>query len=165
MPSQDPASGRRVHRAQSGYTLAEIMMVVLLVGLLAGIAIPALQKARRTARTNRAKADLRALDQAIAQLAFDTGQYPGGLPAVGSGDTETWDLTGGAGGLTENDGRFQSWRGPYIKSVPQDPWGAAYFFDPDYRVDGIMRPAVGSFGPNGLGPNLYDADDVYLTVD
>jgi len=52
-----------------------------------------------------------------------------------------------------------------MKSIPQDPWGNNYFFDTDYDVNGVgTRAVVGSYGPNGVGNNLYDSDDIYYVV-
>ena len=67
-------------------------------------------------------------------------------------------------GIVASDGRFVKWRGPYMKGVPKDPWDQNYFFDPDYTVKGSNRVVVGSFGPNRVGPNVYDGDDVIVLL-
>jgi hypothetical protein len=72
-----------------------------------------------------------------------------------------WDLTGASAGLLSAGSGFTGWKGPYIGRITADPWGKSYFFDPDYYVSNVARVAVGSFGPNKVGPNLYDSDDVY----
>jgi len=69
-------------------------------------------------------------------------------------------LTTGAAGLVQTDGNYRNWAGPYIGLIPLDPWGNNYFFDTDYTVDGNLRVVVGSYGPNGVGLNLYDSDDI-----
>ena len=81
------------------------------------------------------------------------------------GSAEKWNLNTSNAGLTGTDGTFPDWAGPYISNVPQDPWGNNYFFDPDYQIDGLNYAVLGSFGPNGVGPNLYDADDIYIILD
>ena len=78
-----------------------------------------------------------------------------------SGGVEVWNLNAAAG-LTSTDGGYLGWNGPYIQSVPLDPWGKNYFFDTYYDINGTNYVVVGSFGPNKVGPNLYDADDVIL---
>lgn len=147
-----------------GFTLLEIMIVVAIIGLLAAIAIPSFRKARETTRINVAKNDLRLIADAVGQLAFDTGRWPGGMFAGDQTSPETWDLTGGAAGIVSNDGRFPHWRGPYLNQVGNDPWGHPYFFDNDYETGARKLVVVGSFGPNGQGRNLYDSDDVYVRV-
>jgi len=138
------------------------MVVVAVVGVLALIAIPGIQKARNTARRNMARSDLRVISSAADQLAFDTGKWPGGVDIGIQGNSETWDLSTDAAGFLANDGRFRFWRGPYLDEMKTDPWGSPYFFDPDYQINGQWTAVVGSFGPNGEGQNSYDADDLYV---
>lgn len=100
---------------------------------------------------------------------------------------EVADLsTADAGLLSSNTNRFGSrWRGPYLDKLPLDPWGTPYFLDPDYNVGNknasakvgalvkggggtsgatVNRVAVGSFGPNKVGMNQYDGDDIYIIL-
>lgn len=150
---------------QPGFTLVEVMIVVLIIGVLAAIAIPAFEKSRRVSRINRAKHDLRIISQAVDQMAFDTGQWPGGIAAGVPGDPEILDLNSGNAGIVANDGTFTRWNGPYMKVVPQDPWASDYFFDPDYKISGVDYAVLGSFGPNKEGLNLYDSDDIYVIME
>ena len=145
----------------AAFTLVEIMVVVAIVGILTGMAIAGFRTARRTAFLHRVRADLRVISGAIEQLAFDTNQWPGGVPAGETSNPEVWDLNSPAAGLSSSDGRFTNWHGPYMKNVPRDPWGQPYFFDPDYTVNNQTKAAVGSFGPNRAGRNQYDADNIY----
>jgi len=75
-----------------------------------------------------------------------------------------WDLNAANAGLVATNGGFPNWDGPYMQSVPKDPWGSDYFFDLDYRIDGKDFAVVGSFGPNKVGKNLYDSDDIILIL-
>lgn len=70
-----------------------------------------------------------------------------------------------AAGLIDTDGAYLNWKGPYMGVIPKDPWGNNYFFDTDYDIGGgVMRVVLGSYGPNGVGNNLYDADDIRLIL-
>ena len=99
------------------------------------------------------------------QLAWDTGKWPNGAPLTAAGSTEEWDLSKDKCGLFVNDGTYNNWKGPYYEGALEDPWENPYFFDPDYSYMSETRIMVGSFGPNGVGPNQYDADDVKVWLD
>jgi general secretion pathway protein G len=155
---------RRVRDSSAAFTLLEIMLVLAVIGLLAAIAIPCIFKARDAVWETRARNDLRVIANAIEQLAFDTGQWPGGIPAYRAGVPEVWNLNAASAGIAASDERFSKWRGPYMKRVGKDPWGSDYFFDPDYRTRKGTKAVVGSFGPNKRGRNEYDPDDVCVTL-
>ncbi|MCX7591647.1 MAG: type II secretion system protein GspG [Kiritimatiellae bacterium] len=148
---------------KSGFTTIEIGIVLGLVAVLVAIAIPSLARIRRNARIEEARSTLEMIHAAVRQLAWDTGKWPGGT-ACSQRTGECWDLTTGAAGLLSNDGRFSNWQGPYISKVPKDPWGSNYFFDSSYRINGQMKVVVGSFGPNRVGPNKFDSDDIVLVI-
>ena len=175
----------RVHPVKdlslTGFTLVEIMIVVTLIGLLTMIAIPHITNIRNSAEISQAEIELGILAPAIQQLAWDTGKWPDGLDRTVPGDRETWDLTTSDAGLIAVDSnKFSNWCGPYVKEIPLDPWGNKYFFDPDYDTaysgGGLScshytaptalgnEIVVGSFGPNGVGSNQYDDDDIYVIV-
>ena len=67
---------------RAGFTLMEIMIVVVIIGLLAAMAIPAMQKVRRNAQHKRFVSDLRVFVQSFEQYAVENGSWP---PNVGSG--------------------------------------------------------------------------------
>jgi hypothetical protein len=51
-----------------------------------------------------------------------------------------------------------------MQTLTKDPWGHNYFFDNDYTLDGVTKAVVGSYGPNGVGSNLYDEDDIVIII-
>ncbi|MBN1558327.1 MAG: type II secretion system protein GspG [Lentisphaerae bacterium] len=148
-------------RRHAGFTLLEIMVVVGIVGMLSAIASVYFAKSRADARLEKARADVEMLHAAIHQLAQDTGRFPGAIPRNTIGDVETMDLAAPSAGLLKTNGNFPNWRGPYLNNLSRDPWGNRYFFDPDYWFDGAYHSVIGSFGPNGIGRNVYDNDNIY----
>ena len=150
---------------KSAFTLVEIMVVIGCLSLLAALGSVAVQKSIRNARVKQAGAELEILATAVLQLAWDTGRMPNKALRTNQGSVEIWNISPDAAGLTGNDGSYSNWKGPYYEGTALDPWGKPYFYDPDYRVNGVMRPVIGSFGPNGTGRNRYDADDIYVLLD
>jgi prepilin-type N-terminal cleavage/methylation domain-containing protein len=148
---------------KKGFTLIEILVVIALIGVLSTLGIIAYTHARAQAKVTKAFHEINAIVTAIKLLENDTGEWPGHQEVddvTTSGSNEIWDLGTTSAGLVQTDGAFQRWNGPYMQTMLPDPWGNDYFYDSDYQVNGENRVVVGSFGPNGTGPNLYDADDI-----
>lgn len=152
-------------KKRDGFTLVEIMITVGIIGMLASMAAFAVTKAHQTAKRRQAEFELQVLSVAILQLAHDTSVWPNHAIRTNPGSTEIWDLKGAAPGLMANDGSYNNWKGPYYEGALVDPWGNPYFFDPDYLINGVNHVVVGSFGPNRVGRNMYDKDDVYVLLD
>lgn len=154
----------------SAFTLVEILVVVLLIGLLMTFATRGVLKARNTAIIKDAEKELVMIAAAVETLAWDTGCWPGGqhqritkkLDDSGVG-REITDLTASDSGLLEA-GDYPNWRGPYLTQIPVDPWGTPYWFDPDYTTANGSIAAVGSSGPNKSGKNVYDSDNIYVDL-
>ena len=150
---------------KQGFTLVEITIVVAIVGLLASLAILNISNAMETGRKKTAMTELELLSTGILQLAWDTGRWPNQewRDEGASGVNEIWSLVGS--GLDKNsvDGVYEGWEGPYYEGSYTDPWGKPYFFDSDYYHEGRTdRIVVGSFGPNGVGRNIYDSDNILV---
>jgi len=122
-------------RRRAGFTLLEIMIVVLILGLLATLVAPKILGRAEDARRTKAMADLKAIEQALNLYRLDSGLYPTtaqGLAAlVRKPDTppvpRAWKPEG------------------YLERVPEDPWGNAYV----YLSDG-NRFTLKSYGADGV---------------
>lgn len=151
---------------KSGFTAIEIAVVTLLIGILAGLGSVAVLRSISNSRCKQAEGELQILATSVLKLAWDTGKWPNGQARNKTSSAEMWNISTAACGLMETDGSYNRWAGPYYEGSVRDPWGNPYFFDPDYRIaDGSICPVVGSFGPNKVGRNLYDADDIYVRLD
>jgi general secretion pathway protein G len=99
----------------SGFTLLELLVVMVIIGLLAGIVAPRYFSQVGKSRVKAARAQIDSLDKALEQFRIDTGRLPSteeGLAALNSAPP----------GMT-------NWEGPYMKrAVPPDPWGHPYVY-------------------------------------
>lgn len=124
-----------------GFTLLELLVVVVIIGLLAGIVAPRYFGQVGKSEVNVARAQIDALEKALDQYRLDVGRYP---------NTEL-----GLKALVERPASEPKWLGPYLrKDVPLDPWGRPYL----YKVPGEKGEFdLLSFGkdgqPGGTGEN------------
>ena len=102
-------------RAQRGFTLIEILIVVIIIGLLAALVGPKLFGKVSMAKLKTAKAQIELFGTALDAFRLDTGRYP---------TTEE-----GLKALREKPSGLENWQGPYLpKELPNDPWGRAYVY-------------------------------------
>jgi len=98
---------------QRGFTLLELLVVILIIGLLTGVVGPRFLGQISKSEVTTAKAQLDALDKAVQAYRMDTGRYP----STGQG----------LKALVEVPTDEPRWRGPYLQGqVPNDPWGMPY---------------------------------------
>lgn len=124
--------------SQKGFTLIEIMIVVVILGILAAIVVPKIINRPDEARLVKAKQDVLAIESALELYKLDNGFYPSteqGLQALlvkPSGDPEP-----------------TNWKdGGYLKSLPLDPWNHPYqYLNPGNHGD----IDIYSYGPRGSG--------------
>jgi general secretion pathway protein G len=102
-------------RSSRGFTLLELLVVMVIIGLLAGYVGPKYFEQIGKSETKTAKAQIDALGKALDQYRIDTGSYP---------NTEQ-----GLAALNKNPGSSEKWSGPYLKkNVPNDPWDRPYIY-------------------------------------
>lgn len=137
---------RRTARPQRGFTLIEIMVVVVILGILAAMVVPKIMSRPDEARVVAARQDIAALVQALKMYRLDNKRYPTteqGLQALVSKPAQPPVP--------------EAWKGGgYVEKLPQDPWGHPY----QYLIPGLHGEIdVFSFGADGApGGEGLDAD-------
>ncbi len=137
---QTPRRWRRLGN-QDGFTLIEIMVVIMIIGLLALMVVPRLRGVADRAKVTKAQADIQELKQALDRYYLDNGSYPTtdqGLNALITAPT--------SGSVPTN---YE--QGGYIEKLPNDPWGTPYF----YQSDGNSY-VLKSYGPD----RVQSGDDI-----
>lgn len=126
---------------QTGFTLIEIMVVVVILAILASVVVPKIMDRPDEARIAKAKQDVRAVESALGLYKLDNFVYPTtdqGLEAL---------VTKPSGSPEPKNYK----KGGYVKSVPKDPWGNEYQY---------LNPGVhGDIDIFSLGPDMQPSDD------
>ncbi|MGN8160469.1 type II secretion system major pseudopilin GspG [Salinisphaera sp. RV14] len=141
-----------MQRAQRGFTLIEMLVVLVIIGLLAGLIGPRLFSQADKSKVKTAKVQIKMLKNSLQTLELDYGRFPNnheGLSLLVQPPS--------------NPSLAKRWHGPYLgdPKVPKDPWGYAYH----YQVPGPknMPFALWSDGADGKpGGKGINADIGYL---
>lgn len=124
-------------RREAGFTLLEILVVIVILGLLIGLVAPAALRQLGGARVSVARQSVERIGAVLDLYKLDIGSYP---------TTEQ-----GLGALADRPRGINSWNGPYIKgATPVDPWGRAW----SYRAPSVRSGHdydLCSAGPSGTG--------------
>jgi len=139
----------------SGFSLIELMIVVVILGLLAGLLVPRIMDRPEEAKVTKARMDMRTIESALRFYRLDNGFYPTteqGLEALIS--------------RPESNPSPRNWRsGGYLESssVPRDPWGNQYVYrspgDEGREYEIISLGADGKEGGSGFNREIRSWED------
>ena len=134
--------------SNAGFTLIEIMVVVLILGLLAALVVPKIVGRTDDARVTKAKSDIKAIESALNLFKIDNGFYP--------------TTAEGLQALVQAPPRAKKWNPDgYLDKMPVDPWEHEYIYQSDGR-----QIVVGSLGADGVeGGEGYNADISNLNIE
>ena len=144
LPSTPLRASRAAPRRACGFTLLELLVVLVIIGLLAGYVAPRYFSQVGRSEVKVTQAQINAFEKALDTYRLDVGRYP---------TTEQ-----GLNALLVRPQNDQKWNGPYLsKAVPLDPWGKAY----NYKSPGEHGEFdLWSFGKDGQPGGKDEAADI-----
>lgn len=136
-------------RTNRGFTLLEVLVVIIVLGLLAGLVGPQIMGRVSEARGATARTQIEMISVALDSYRLDNGRYPTtqqGLQALRAAPV--------------SEPRANNWRGPYLRrEVPMDPWGRPY----QYVSPGEQNPQsydLFTLGLDGLAGGEGEDSDI-----
>jgi general secretion pathway protein G len=135
----------RRRKGEDGFTLMEMLVVLVVIGLIAAVAIPQVMKLLGNAKAKAAKIQIQTLENGLNYFQLDMGRYPT--------DQE------GLQALVKAPVGADSWSGPYIRNDKQltDPWGHAMV----YKAEADGKPyKLESLGADGKEGGTGDDQDI-----
>jgi general secretion pathway protein G len=127
-------------RSEKGFTLIELIVVIVILGLLAAVVGPKIANKLSQSKDKITKIQITELEGALQYYSFEVGRYP--------------TTAEGLEALVRNPGGSEAWKGPYLeKELPKDPWGKPY----GYRSPGQHGEFdLFSIGADGIEGNEDD---------
>ncbi len=136
-------------KKQTGFTLIELMVVLVILGIIMGLVVPNVVGRGDEARVTAANTDIKTIGQALEMYRLHNSHYPStdqGLEALvskPSGDPEP-----------------KNWRGPYISQTPSDPWQNSYgYINENGAPEIISYGADGTQGGEGINQDISSSGE------
>ena len=128
--------------SEKGFTLIELIVVLVILGLLAAVVVPNITKHLTKSKEQIALIQIKELEGALHMFAFDIGRYP--------------TNSEGLEALVSNPGSLEAWKGPYLsKELPMDPWGKPYVYrNPSAHGAEFDLLSLGPSGVEGQGGEI-----------
>jgi general secretion pathway protein G len=120
---------------EQGFSLIELIVVLVILGLLAGVVGPRVYDKLKGGKQQIAKIQIKEFEGSLQLFSFDIGRFP--------------TTSEGLESLVRNPGNLEAWKGPYLnkQEVPKDPWGKSYAYrSPGQHGDYDLF----SYGPDGV---------------
>ena len=137
---------RNLATRQRGFTLVEMLLVLVILATLAAVVVPKFAGRSKQAKVTATKSQISNLEIAIDSFEIDMGYFP-------KAGKDLRDLV-----EEPNSNNVQDWQGPYLKmGIPRDPWGSEYV----YNYPGKMN--IGSYDISSGGPDMKTGTDDDIT--
>ncbi len=131
---------------KKGFTLVELMLVVIIIGVLAAMIVPRMAGRSEEARASVAQADILSISTALRLYELDNGAFP--------------TTSEGLEALLEKPSSARNWKGPYLERKPIDPWGQPYEYrsPAQYSRAGFDLYSIGRDALEGTEDDIINWD-------